>query len=132
MVYVGRVILDRAGPPMDDFWSSLDFTIQDNSKPKPAVNAVDSKLPTEVGEKLALDEKSSLQDPFEDWHSYYIRHYRRLTGLPVLPHIYYVANVSCDSVVVGGCMRLSCLQVCNQPARARSCEPPYNVIEYTT
>uniref|UniRef100_A0A1B6I921 Enhancer of polycomb-like protein n=1 Tax=Homalodisca liturata TaxID=320908 RepID=A0A1B6I921_9HEMI len=63
----GRVILDRAGPPMDDFWSSLDFTIQDNSKPKPAVNAVDSKLPTEVGEKLALDEKSSLQDPFEDW-----------------------------------------------------------------
>lgn len=29
----GRVILDRAGPSMDDFWSSLDFTIQDNAKP---------------------------------------------------------------------------------------------------
>ncbi|XP_014245319.1 enhancer of polycomb homolog 1 [Cimex lectularius] len=28
----GRVILDRAGPSMDDFWSSLDFTILDNAK----------------------------------------------------------------------------------------------------
>lgn len=35
----GRVILDRAGPSMDDFWSSLDFKIQDSasSRPKPPI-----------------------------------------------------------------------------------------------
>jgi len=58
----GRVILDRAGPPMDDFWASLDFTIHDNSKEKLPVG--DEKL---FEEKPLIDERSLLSDSFQDW-----------------------------------------------------------------
>ncbi|KAG8256309.1 hypothetical protein J6590_071825 [Homalodisca vitripennis] len=49
-------------------------------------------------------------------------------ALPLNPsnlHIYYVAAVSCDAVVVGGCLQSSHLHVavgCDCPARARLCE----------
>ena len=31
-VFCFRVILDRAGPSMDDLWSSFDYKIQDSAK----------------------------------------------------------------------------------------------------
>lgn len=54
----GRVILDRAGPSVDDFWSSLDFKIQDSAK-------------------------GSLSQPLYSSSSFQYRHYRPKT--PPLP-----------------------------------------------
>ncbi|XP_054279598.1 enhancer of polycomb homolog 1-like [Macrosteles quadrilineatus] len=58
----GRVILDRAGPPMDDFWASQDFTIHDNIKEKLPVS--EERL---TDEKPPMDDRSLLSDLFQDW-----------------------------------------------------------------
>lgn len=69
--FLFRVILDRAGPQMDDFWASLDFTIHDNCKVKPLVAEdqnppVFDKLPKDIDSPIDPIDTRSVKSPVDD------------------------------------------------------------------
>lgn len=59
----GRIILDRAGPSMDDFWASLDFTIHDKIPANDRLSSEPSNNWTHFRPKTPPKDKTEIEEP---------------------------------------------------------------------